>query len=76
VTEENSVTVPIELIEADTLRALIEEFVTRDGTDYGAVETPLSHRVQQVSRWLTKGDALVVYNPQTDSVSIVLKEML
>lgn len=36
--------IPAELLQADTLTALIEDFVTRDGTDNGD-ETPLETRV-------------------------------
>ena len=40
--------IPWERIPPDTLERLIEEYVTRDGTDYGTVETPLETRVEQV----------------------------
>lgn len=33
--------VPWDQLSAEALRGLIEEFVTRDGTDYGEVEVPL-----------------------------------
>ncbi|MBP8171775.1 MAG: YheU family protein, partial [Pseudomonas sp.] len=39
--------IPPNLLEADTLTRLIEDFVTREGTDNGD-ETPLQTRVQRV----------------------------
>lgn len=41
--------IPAELLQADTLTALIEDFVTRDGTDNGD-ETPLETRVARTPR--------------------------
>ena len=48
--------VPIERLDGDTLNALLEEFASRDGTDYGASETPLDERVSQLRRQLDAGD--------------------
>ncbi|MCP4276919.1 MAG: YheU family protein, partial [Gammaproteobacteria bacterium] len=43
-------------IAPDTLYALIEEFVTRDGTDYGDIETSTATKVQQVMNQLESKD--------------------
>ena len=46
--------IPYDLLEAETLTNLIEDFVTRDGTDNGD-ETPLQTRVQRVRHALERG---------------------
>lgn len=66
--------VPWQEIPADTLTNLIEEFVTRDGTDYGEREVPLSTRVEQVRRQLQKKEALVWFDELADSVTILSRE--
>lgn len=66
--------VPWQEIPADTLTNLIEEFVTRDGTDYGEQEVPLSSRVDQVRRQLQKKEALVWFDELADSVTILTRE--
>ena len=38
--------VPYDQISEDALQGLIEEFITRDGTDYGFEEVPLSTKVE------------------------------
>lgn len=68
--------VPAEAIPADTLENLIEEFVTRDGTDYGEQEVPLQTRVEQVRRQLVSGDAVVWFDATTETVSIFSREAL
>ncbi|MZR62117.1 YheU family protein [Alcanivorax sp. DP30] len=66
--------VPWKDIPADTLDNLIEEFVTRDGTDYGDTEIATSTKVEQVRRQLKTGDAFVVFDEATESVSVMGKE--
>jgi len=60
----------------DTLRAVIESFVLREGTDYGLEETSLDAKVGQVLAQLRRGDAHVVFDPATDSVTIVVTRAL
>jgi uncharacterized protein len=60
----------------DTLRAVIESFVLREGTDYGLEETSLDAKVAQVLAQVRRGDAHVVFDPATDSVTIVVTRAL
>ncbi|UTW07502.1 YheU family protein [Pseudomonas benzenivorans] len=64
--------IPSHLLEADTLTRLIEDFVTRDGTDNGD-ETPLETRVQRVRRALDKGEAVIVFDPESQQCQLALK---
>jgi uncharacterized protein YheU (UPF0270 family) len=61
------------MLEPDTLRTLIEEFVTRDGTDYGAHEASLEQKIRQVQRQIERGEAAIVFDPETESCSILAK---
>ncbi|GGY67976.1 UPF0270 protein YheU [Cellvibrio zantedeschiae] len=65
--------IPHEQISADALQGLIEEFITREGTDYGEMEVSLSQKVAQVKRQLTQGEIVIVFDPATESVSILTK---
>ena len=66
--------VPWKDIPADTLDNLIEEFVTRDGTDYGDHEIATRTKVEQVRQQLKTGDAFVVFDEVTETVSVMGKE--
>lgn len=68
--------VPVDAISPETLTNLIEEFVTRDGTDYGEQEVPLQTRVEQVRRQLGSGEAVVWFDQATESVSIFSRDAL
>ena len=56
------------------LRALVEEFVTRDGTDYGAREKSLDEKVADVTRQLERGEVRIVFDPETESATLVPAE--
>lgn len=60
----------------DTLTALIEDFVTRDGTDYGATEVPLATKVAQVRRELDRGEAVITYDAETGTCALRSKHEL
>ncbi len=62
--------VPFEQLAPETLHALIEEFVTRDGTDYGTQEASMERKVTQVMELLRKKKAKIVFDPQTESCDI------
>lgn len=65
------VVVPYELLEPKTLQAVLEEFVSRDGTDYGVHEVDLSQKVDQVMRSLRSKEAKIVFDAESESLSIV-----
>jgi uncharacterized protein len=64
--------VPHESLDPETLIAVLEEFVTRNGTDYGERERTVKEKVADVMQQLIRGDAKVVFDPQTSTVNIVL----
>ena len=68
--------IPYDLLAVSTLRALIEEFVSRDGTDYGITEATLEHKVQQVLSQLQRGQVLISYDPASESCTIVPKDCI
>jgi uncharacterized protein YheU (UPF0270 family) len=62
--------IPYQELEAETLRAIIEEFISREGTDYGAHEYSLEQKVQQVRDQLERGDIVLNFDPETESCDL------
>lgn len=62
--------IPHEKLRPATLRAVVEEFVTRDGTDYSSVE----QRVESVLRQLDAGLVGLHFDEQTETCNIVTVE--
>ena len=65
------VSVPHTALASDVLRAVIESFVLREGTDYGERELSLDDKVARVMRLLEGGEVRIVFDPQTETVDIV-----
>jgi uncharacterized protein YheU (UPF0270 family) len=65
------VEVPLDTLSEAALAAVIESFVNREGTDYGARERSLEEKVADVRRQLERGEAQIVFDPNTESVNIV-----
>ncbi len=55
----------------EALHGVIEEFVTRDGTDYGGVEVPLETKIAQVMAQLQSGKAVIVFDQETESCTVL-----
>ena len=66
--------VPWQDINADTLNHLLEEFASRDGTDYGDYEISLADKVDQLKVQLQQKRIMVVYCELHESVNIVPAE--
>ena len=73
--EAEIIVVPPEALSAEALLGLIEAFITREGTDYGEVEWSLAEKVEQVKQWLARGEAVIVFDPLTESCTIVPREL-
>ncbi len=62
--------IPWTALKPEILRAMVEEFITREGTDYGAREAAFDTKVEQVLRLLREGKAKIVFDSETESVDI------
>jgi uncharacterized protein len=67
------VIIPPQSLSADALHGLIEEFITREGTDYGWDEVPLATKVEQVRRQIEKGDVVIVFDSASETVSLLTR---
>jgi uncharacterized protein len=65
------VEVPYTALSPDTLRGVAENFVLREGTDYGAREFTHEDKVVQVLESLRRGEARIVFDPITQSVTLL-----
>lgn len=64
--------IPHALLEPETLTRLIEDFVTREGTDNGD-DTPLATRVARVRHALERGEAVIVFEPDSQQCQLMLR---
>ena len=57
-------------LSESALTGLIEEFVSREGTEYGMQEVPIGNKVRQVMAQLRSGKVEIIYDEQTRTTSI------
>ena len=65
--------VPASELPPETLRAIIESFIMREGTDYGDAEYSLDNKVDQVRRQLDRGDVLLMWDEVLESCNLITK---
>lgn len=68
---EEGVIVPHDRINPDTLRKMVEEFVTRDWSEMADAGCTLDEKIEQVIQQLEDGRAKVVFDLTTETCNIV-----
>ena len=64
--------IPVNKLSAEALQGVIEEFISRDGTDYGETEVPLETKFRQVKFKLATGSAVLFFDDETETTNIFL----
>jgi len=68
---EQGVDVPYDQIDPETLRNMIQEFVTRDGADWGEPGGALEDKIAQVIKQLKNNKVKVVFDLNSKTANIV-----
>ena len=69
--EAGVIEIPYKSLSSDALEGIVEEFASRDGTDYGDVECSLADKVRQVEAQLKAGHLTLLFDPISQSCHIV-----
>lgn len=70
----NFVAVPVERLDSAVLQALLEEFASRDGTDYGRYELTLEQKVSDLSAQLQSGQLQLLYDSDCEQWDLLPRE--
>ena len=62
--------IPYTALPAETLTAVIEDFITREGTDYGDREYTLEEKVKQVRGQLERGEIKLTFDPESETCTL------
>ena len=66
--------IPWNQLSAQVLHSLIEEFITREGTDYGEREFSLTEKVEQVKAQIKRGDVVIVFDAESETCNLLPNE--
>ncbi|MGK0440445.1 MAG: hypothetical protein ACJA0N_000234 [Pseudohongiellaceae bacterium] len=70
----SAIEVPYRQLSEQALSGLIEEFINREGTDYGEYEYSLDDKATQVRVALAEGKAVIVFDPVIETSTLMYKD--
>ncbi|WP_025565471.1 YheU family protein [Psychromonas sp. SP041] len=66
--------IPYQQLDETTLNNLIEQYILREGTDYGEVEFSLQEKTEQITQQIKNEDIYILYSELNESVTLVSKQ--
>ena len=63
--------IPYTELSGDALRGVIEEFISREGTDYGHQEFSLDDKIAAVMRQLKTREIILTFDAEIESCNLV-----
>jgi len=64
--------IPVNKLSPEALQGVINEFISRDGTDYGEMEVSPETNFRQVKDKLETGLAVLIFDDETETTNIFL----
>jgi len=64
--------IPVDKISTKALQGVINEFISREGTDYGEIEVSRETIFRQVKDKLETGSAVLIFDDETETTNIFL----
>lgn len=65
------IAVPFESLSRAAQEGVLNDFIYREGTDYGAVEASLAKKQNDLLRQIERGDVVLIFDPAMESVTLV-----
>jgi len=66
--------IPVDKLSPEALQGVIEEFISRNGTDYGEIEASSDTKFRQVKQKLENGLAVNIFDDETETTNIFLAD--
>lgn len=66
--------IPPEQLSQDALQGVLEEFIGREGTDYGEQELSLEEKVALLRPQVARGEVVIVYDEFLESLTLTRRE--
>ncbi|MEC8103768.1 MAG: YheU family protein [Pseudomonadota bacterium] len=76
VPEEGVIRVPYDRLSADALNGIIEEFISREGTDYGDYDYSFDDKKDQVHAQIRRGHVVILFDPVGETCQLALADQL
>ena len=63
--------IPYQQLDEITLNNIIEQYILREGTDYGEIELSLQEKTLQLLAQIKRGDIYIIYSELEESVTLI-----
>ena len=64
--------IPVNKLSPKALQGIINEFISRNGTDYGEMEVSWKTNFRHVKDKLKNGSAVLIFDDETETTNILL----
>ena len=71
--KQTPISIEPNMVSPDVLQNILEEYILREGTNYGEVEISLETKVSQLLKQIHKGDIVLVFDTESESVNLLTK---
>ncbi|NVK72986.1 hypothetical protein C0J08_16015 [Marinomonas sp. CT5] len=68
--------IPYDSLAAETLEAILDDIVSRDGTDYGDYDLSSAQKREQALRALQSGEAVLLFDTESETIKMIPKSDL
>ncbi len=68
--------IPHDSLAAETLQSILEDLVTRDGTDYGDYDLTIDQKVIKAKKLLESKLAFLLFDTESETIKILSKDQL
>lgn len=68
--------IPYDALDPETLSSILDDIVSRDGTDYGNYELDAEQKRQQALNALQRGEAVLLFDTESETIQMIPKSAL
>ena len=68
--------IPYDSLSPDTLEQILDDIVSRDGTDYGDYDLSVAQKREQALGYLKSGEAFLLFDTESETIKMVPKDAL
>ncbi|BFM49278.1 YheU family protein [Marinomonas sp. THO17] len=68
--------IPYDSLAPETLENILDDIVSRDGTDYGNYELSAEQKRQQALQALSSGSAVLLFDTESETIKMVPKDAI
>lgn len=65
--------IPLSRLTPELLTGIVEEFIQREGTDYGVNEVALDDKILQIKKQIERGEVVITFDPTSESCNLLTR---